>query len=331
MEYQDKIYGKVEINEPVILDLINSPSMQRIKGVDQAGHFEVYCPHEKVTRFEHCVGVFILLKKFGAPLLEQISGLLHDVSHTAFSHVADYVFNDGSGRYKNFQDEELPKFIENSEIPEILKKHGINYKDILDESKFLLQERELPDLCADRIDYFLRDGFAFKKVTKPEAGKFLNSLAVKDNKWVFKDKDLAKRFAHLYLEVNDIYWSSLQSAAMFINMAELIKYSLEKGVISHGDLFKTDKDVWEKIRPAAKNDEKLKFLIDRADNKYNYESRDKNDYDLFAFNKSRMVDPLYIEGGKLKRVSGFDQKIAKISKTPSFPKEYYIKFLELRK
>ena len=98
-----------------------------------------------------------------------MSGLLHDVSHTVFSHVADYIFHDGSGRYQNFQDDELEGFIERSEIPEILNKYGINCKDILDDSKFLLKERELPDLCADRIDYFFRDALAFRKATKKES------------------------------------------------------------------------------------------------------------------------------------------------------------------
>jgi len=36
MNYNDTIYGNYEIQEPVILELINSPAMQRLKGIDQA-------------------------------------------------------------------------------------------------------------------------------------------------------------------------------------------------------------------------------------------------------------------------------------------------------
>ena len=330
MEYRDKIYGIVEINELVILDLINCPSMQRIKGVDQSGHFNPYYPHKKVTRFEHCVGAFILLNRFGASLPEQIFGLLHDVSHTAFSHVADYIFHDGSGKYKNFQDEEQKNFLIKSEIPEILKRYGINLEDISDESKFPLQERELPDLCADRIDYFLRDGLSIGKLTQQEIDEFLEDLKIQDSNWVFQNKNIAQKFAHSFLEINDIYWSSLDSAVMFINMAELLKYCLDKKIIKESDLFKTDEEVWNKIRPEIKEDEKLEFLMARADNKYKYEARNKEDYDLFAFNKSRMVDPIYMDGKNTKRVSSFDGKISKMSQRPSFAKEYYIKFLELR-
>jgi len=70
MEYQDRIYGTTEINEPVILDLIKSSSIQRMKGVEQHGYFEPYFPGNAFSRFEHSLGVFILLKNFGAPLLE---------------------------------------------------------------------------------------------------------------------------------------------------------------------------------------------------------------------------------------------------------------------
>lgn len=35
MEYQDRIYGPIQINESVILGLIESPSLQRMKGIDQ--------------------------------------------------------------------------------------------------------------------------------------------------------------------------------------------------------------------------------------------------------------------------------------------------------
>jgi HD superfamily phosphohydrolase len=36
MYYKDTIYGSYKIQEPVILELINSPAMQRLKGIDQA-------------------------------------------------------------------------------------------------------------------------------------------------------------------------------------------------------------------------------------------------------------------------------------------------------
>ena len=44
MKYFDLIYDEVEINEPVILELINSKPIQRLKGIDQAGYHDPFFP-----------------------------------------------------------------------------------------------------------------------------------------------------------------------------------------------------------------------------------------------------------------------------------------------
>ena len=87
MEYVDSVYGMIQIDDPAVRALIASPSLQRLKEIDQAGFLTPFRPEEdKITRFEHSVGVYVLLKLYGASLEEQVSGLIHDVSHTAFSH-----------------------------------------------------------------------------------------------------------------------------------------------------------------------------------------------------------------------------------------------------
>ena len=63
MEINDPIYGKTDITEPVILELLDSPAMLRLKGVDQnsvGGIAEK--PWGKFTRFDHCLGVMFLIK-----------------------------------------------------------------------------------------------------------------------------------------------------------------------------------------------------------------------------------------------------------------------------
>lgn len=293
MKYQDRVYGIIEINEPVILDLIEAPSIQRMKGVDQHGYFEPYFPGIAYSRFEHSLGVFGLLKKFKAPLLEQVAGLLHDISHTVFSHVADYVFRNSSGEKQNFQDDCLEEFIKKSEIPKILRKHKINYKDILDDSKFPLKEKELPDLCADRIDYFLRELKVTDKASQEEINEFLDNLTIIDNLWVFKNRQLAKKYAHLFLKINNWFWSGLETAVMFKTMGDLVKYAIDEKILTKDDLFTTDEKVWAKIKPVAAKDDNLKLLVNRANNKFEYESCSKDNYDLHVLCKSRAVDPLF--------------------------------------
>ena len=72
--------------------LIGCPTFQRLKGVRQAGPSALAFPFKDVTRYEHSLGVFALLRRLRAPRREQVAGLLHDISHTAFSHAVDFVF-----------------------------------------------------------------------------------------------------------------------------------------------------------------------------------------------------------------------------------------------
>ncbi len=59
----------------------------------QAGPSAFAFPFKTVTRYEHSLGVYLLLRRLGAGPREQVAGLLHDVSHTAFSHAVDFVFS----------------------------------------------------------------------------------------------------------------------------------------------------------------------------------------------------------------------------------------------
>ena len=91
INYSDKVYGKIKITEPVVLDLMNCESMKRLKGIDQVGYSKPFFHYPRRTRFEHSVGVYLLLKKYNTPIEEQVSGLIHDISHSAFSHAIDYI------------------------------------------------------------------------------------------------------------------------------------------------------------------------------------------------------------------------------------------------
>jgi len=157
MIYQDRVYGQIKIEKPLILELINHPLMQRLKGVNQSGYYEPFLSKESYSRFEHSVGVYILLKKFDAPFREQVAGLIHDFSHSVFSHCIDYVLNKGAEEKQNYQDNIFANYILSSDLPIIFKKYHLDIKFLLDEKNFPLKEKDLPDLCADRIDYTLRN------------------------------------------------------------------------------------------------------------------------------------------------------------------------------
>ncbi|MEA3293232.1 MAG: HD domain-containing protein [Patescibacteria group bacterium] len=323
MKYTDRVYGNFEIEEPVILELINSKTIQRLKDIDQAGYFEPHFPGTAHSRFEHSIGVYLLLKMYNTPIEEQIAGLIHDVSHSAFSHCIDYVLDAGSEKEHNHQDNVFDEFVRKSEIPEILKKHNLDLEYILDDQNFPLEEKDLPDLCADRIDYSLRTATVFKEI---ENGKyFIDNLLAENGKWIFKDFESAEKYAKLFLKLNTDYYAGLPSAVMFRTVGDYLRYALSKNYISETDLYATDKFVLEKIEPHIKTDAKLGLLFDRMNNKISFRN-DPNDYTGKVFCKSRVVNPLCRHDGKIKRVSEVNSSWNDIIDQESTPKEYFLKF-----
>jgi len=323
MDIRDRVYGTIEISEPILLDLINSPTLQRLKNIDQAGYFEPYFPGTQHSRFEHSLGACLLLKKYGAPIEEQIAGLIHDVSHSAFSHCIDYVLRADLAEENKHQDDIFDAYIRKTDIPLLLKKHGFDTEYILNDKNFPLKEKELPDLCADRIDYSLRAACVFGEITN--ANYFLENLMVENGDWIFKTFESAKRYAELFHKLNTGYWAGLSSAVMFQTVSDYLRYALSKGYISEFDLYTTDQLVLSKVSQHHTSDEQLAVLFERMNARIGYKNN-PDDFESEVYCKSRAIDPLCDYQGKTKRVSQIDTNWADVIKKESKPKHYFIKF-----
>lgn len=280
----DRIYGKVEIEEKVINELLISKPVVRLKKINQAGPSFYLYNWKNITRFEHSAGVMLLLRRFNASLNSQIAGLLHDVPHTAFSHVADFVFANEKHEFHELFHE---KMIKDSEIPQILTKYQIP-ETVIHPEKFSLLEKNIPDICADRIDYALRDVFAFDNDRKRLNLK-LSGIIVKNEEFMFSSIEAAHIFAKDYLEMDERAWASPREIALYVLMAQAISHALERKIISRSDLFKDDFTVIQLLK--EKGDQyiakKLAFLTPS----FRIESASKNHHHLFVKAKVRFVDP----------------------------------------
>jgi len=308
MQFVDRVYGEVTVTEPVLLELMQSKPLERLKGINQAGAYQYVKKEKDVSRFEHSVGVMLLLQKLGASVEEQIAGLLHDVPHTAFSHVIDYVFRDDK---QSFHEKFHEQVIMKSEVPSILEKHGFDVERIVDLSNFPLLERTLPDLCADRIDYAMRDRLAVDRENKNIAA-YLQHFIVHDNEIIMADKNVAKRFAEEFMETDRQNWSHPVGVAIYQILADAIKVALKEGILTQDDLFEDDVFVYNKLKNSGNEEilEKLEMIgpkLEIIDDPENFHFHSKN--------KTRYIDPKFLEDGSIKRVSDafpeFKEKIKK--------------------
>ena len=189
MRWQDRVYGAVSIEDPAILDLVGCATFQRLKGIRQAGPSALAFPFKDVTRFEHSLGVFILLGRLGAPRREQVAGLLHDVSHTAFSHAVDFIY---TSQEQDHHEQLKPLMLDRADLALAIARLGYSPHEFYDDSIYPLLEQPIPWLCADRLDYFLRDGRTCSVVTLDFVQRILSCMTVIDSKITLTDVAVAR-------------------------------------------------------------------------------------------------------------------------------------------
>lgn len=309
MIISEKLYGEFEI-EKVLEELILSKPMQRLKGIHQGG--ASYLVNEKwnETRFDHSIGVMLLIKKLGGSIEEQIAGLLHDVSHTAFSHVVDFVFDN---KNEDYHETIYNSVIINSEIPSILEKYHYRYEDILfDDSKWTLLEQPAPELCADRVDSTLRDMFEYGQISLKEIRRFLNNLIVIEGKMYLQKIEIAEWFVKTYYkEVIDFFMDPLN---IYGNdtLAKTLKLSLEKEFINLDDFLGEDDELIQLIK--SSKDKEIQEHLRRL-NKNVKVKEDTINYDLHRKNKIRLIDPSVFNGNELIRASLLSEEVREMNKT----------------
>jgi len=254
LRYHDAIHGDVEITEPVLLELLNSTTLTRLQGVYQAGITALLGIAPTFTRFDHSLGVCLLLRRLGAPLIEQIAGLLHDVSHTAFSHVVDFLFNHAN---QDYHERLFAETLAASDAAASLARHGYDWRVFLDAGRFPALEQSLPRLCADRLDYFLRDAVALGLASLAEVTWLLDHLAVVDGRIgvvaVARGEGLAaaRWLGRTFMAADDACWSDLRELALYQLTADALAAGLAAGCIVAADLLGADRPLWGKLCACA--------------------------------------------------------------------------------
>ena len=306
----ETIYGNFEINDPIIIELLSHPMMLRLKNIRQYGVNYYVIKPETYHRYEHSVGVYLLLKKYGASLKEQVAGLLHDVSHTVFSHVGEWIFDHKDG-LSSYQDDNHDSFLKATGFAEILEKHGftlasINHKH----NNFSLLEQDLPDLCLDRIEYNLQGGLRENLITKNDFDAILNSLKFKDDKWYFTDIKNAKKFALISLYHTEKIWGSPLGLLTYKLTGQALKIALNKKYLSLDDIkFGEDDIIWQKL--ITIDDVQIKYLVNKLINHQNfYLPSSAEEADFFLHSKFRGVNPWVKINNKFQRLTEVDADYA---------------------
>ena len=298
IEINDRLYGETTFEEPVLIELLNSRAMQRLKGISQFGLPKEFCPFPGFSRYEHSVGVAILLKKLKAGLEEQVAGLTHDVSHPAFSHLVDWVL--GNREKEDHQDRNHKKIVSSSDIPEILNRHGFEPERIIDVKKYGLLEREAPDLCADRVDYAIRE---FKTWAAPSiVGDCLDNLVNHNGRIEFYTADSAINFAFAYAKCQREHWGGAECTVRWEIFSQALKTALKNGIIKEDDFYMEDEQILRKLR--VNGNVEIGIALEMLDRK-RLKLRENSENPQYKLKKKfRYIDPAYINKREVHKLSG---------------------------
>lgn len=299
LQWDDRVYGPSTIEDPRLLDLIACPTFQRLKGIRQAGPSAFAFPFKTVTRFEHSLGVHLLLRRLGADFREQVAGLLHDLSHTAFSHAVDFVF---ASAEQNHHEQLKHKFLQRDDIARALSPLGYAPEEFLDDAIYPLLERPIPWLCADRVDYFLRDGLACDVLDNADVAGFLHHMRVVDQTLVVDDLQIARAMVAKFAAMNQHWWAGPTEAYIYNEFADALREGLRIGAIEEADLLADDAHVLARLECAASP-----LIAAKLDSILHFQPGRVVGYRPRVIPKLRWLDPPVLRGSTVKTLSEWER------------------------
>ena len=298
-----------------IKELINTPEFKRLSNVGmncgcEYTSFPIFSNGKEYTRYEHSIGVALIIWHFTKDIKQSIAGLLHDISSPVFAHVIDFL--NGDHETQESTEEKTEEIIANSmEIQEILKKYNLSTKDVYDYHMYPIADNDSPLLSADRLEYTLGNAFYYGFKSLEEIRDIYKDLVVSVNEFgqseiSFSTSDKAIEFTCVSIENSKVYSSNVDRFAMQY-LADLLKLAVNKRVISMKDLYTVEDQVISKL----KKDEELKSMWkDFTKLSQIFTSKEKPEYGYWVNipAKKRYINPQVVSQG---RVSSLSKNLSK--------------------
>lgn len=166
-QFSDPVHGFISVPEGLILGLIQTPEVQRLRRIRQLGVGYLVFPGAEHTRFGHALGamalmgdVLLSLSQKGTTITSdefiaaQAAALLHDVGHAPFSHTLE------SELIEDFHHEKMSRAMM-VKLNEALGGRLALALQIFDDtcSRPFFHQLIASQLDMDRLDYLRRDAF----------------------------------------------------------------------------------------------------------------------------------------------------------------------------
>lgn len=175
--FSDPVHGFISVPKNLIMDLIQTPEVQRLRRIRQLGVGHLVFPGAEHTRFNHALGAMALMQDAltslsdkGTPISPEertaalAAALLHDIGHGPFSHTLEHTL------IRDFHHEAMSRVL----LVHLNERFG----GALDRTLAIfdntyerpwLHQLVSSQLDMDRLDYLRRDAF-YTGVAEGEVG-----------------------------------------------------------------------------------------------------------------------------------------------------------------
>ncbi len=309
----EKLYSIYHKEIPsFLLPFLKSPEMERIDHIGmhcgmEYTSFPFYRDFTKYSRYEHSLGVALIVYHFTNSMKMSLSGLFHDIATPSFAHVIDFL--NGDHEKQESTEEKTLSILSNSNvILSALQKQNIPLKEVYDYHIYPIADNDSPKLSSDRLEYTLHNFYNYNLATLDEIKEMYDDLCISHNEEgedeiSFQKEELARKFSFLTIRNGQIYVTKEDRFAMEY-LAQLIKRAIQRHILKEDDLYTTEENV---IRLLSQDKtSRQDFLAFRNLSKVRLEDKPSNEHSYQIYAKKRYIDPLVKDKG---RISHLDDEV----------------------
>ena len=297
-----------------LAEFAETPPMQRLKDVGmncgcEYTSFPRFSGIRPYSRFDHSVGVALIVWHFTGSMEQALAGLFHDVTTPVFAHVVDFLNGDHM-RQESTEAGIAECLAASKEVCELLRKYGISIEQVADYHVYPIADNDSPALSADRLEYTMGNLWNYGFANLDEIRSAYEDLAVGcdetgETELVFRTPEAASWFAGSALKTSRVYIADEDRFAMQA-LADLLRRAMDRKIVQDQDLWTTETEVLMRLSMDPVCSAEWEALR-RYERIVCYEEEPEGEYAVRIGAKKRWIDPIAAGKG---RVSSWDGAVA---------------------
>ncbi len=239
----------------LLRELCAAPPMERLRhvGMNCGCEYTAYPRFRRgrdYSRFDHSLGVGLIVWHFTGDPAQAAAGLLHDIATPVFAHVVDFL----RGDYLTQEATEAgtrERIADSPELQRILASRGLTTDDVADYHRYPIADNDSPRLSADRLEYTLGNALNYGFLNPDQISALYGDLTVGMNEeglpeLQFRSREHCLSFARTALRCARVYVSAEDRYAMQ-RLSELLAAACQREIFTEADLDRTEPEIISRL------------------------------------------------------------------------------------